>query len=139
MLMNLTEAHPLIRTELAMKNPNGGQQIRGLVDCVATLHFVSDEFVQHFSFPTRKLKVKTHVRFTDGQRVTFSTVVCEISFELARHEFRWTSFVLHDLRDLVLGLPWLNVELALLHFRNTRVFTLMDGTSIETQTQERRH
>jgi hypothetical protein len=45
MLMDLTEARPLIRTEPSVKTPNGGQQISGLVDCAATLDFVSKDFV----------------------------------------------------------------------------------------------
>jgi hypothetical protein len=40
--------------------------------------------------------------------------MCDITLELARHEFKWTYNVLHDLRDanLVLGLPWLDDEQA---------------------------
>jgi hypothetical protein len=41
LITDLTEARPLIRTELAVKTRNGGQLISGLVDCVATLDFVS--------------------------------------------------------------------------------------------------
>jgi hypothetical protein len=46
-----------------------------------------------------------------------------VTFELARHEFQRTFYVLHDLRvaDLVLGLPWLDDE----QFGTTRAFTLM--------------
>jgi hypothetical protein len=36
LLTDLTEARPLIRTELTVKNPDGGHQINGLVDCAAT-------------------------------------------------------------------------------------------------------
>jgi hypothetical protein len=42
---DLTEARPLIRTELTMKTPNGEHHITGLVDCAATLDFVSEDFV----------------------------------------------------------------------------------------------
>jgi hypothetical protein len=38
----------------------------------------------------------------------------------------------------VLDLPWLDGEDASLHFGTTRVFTLMDGTTVETQFEERR-
>jgi hypothetical protein len=37
-----------------------------------------------------------------------------------------------------LGLPWLDDEHSSLMFGSTRVFTLMDGTSLETQLEERR-
>jgi hypothetical protein len=37
-----------------------------------------------------------------------------------------------------MGLPWLDDEHASLQFGSTRVFTLMDGTSMETQLEERR-
>jgi hypothetical protein len=41
-----------------------------------------------------------------------SFAVCETTFELARHEFNRTFYVLRDLLnvDLVLGLPWLEDE-----------------------------
>jgi hypothetical protein len=47
---------------------------------------------------------------------------------------------LRDLRaaDLILGLPWLDDEHASLQFGATMVFTLMDGTTWETQQEERR-
>jgi methyl coenzyme M reductase subunit C len=67
--------------------------------------------VRRFSFSTRKSRTKTPVRLANGQRVTSSTV-CDITFELARHEFQRTFYVLSDLRvtNLVLGLPWLDNE-----------------------------
>jgi hypothetical protein len=37
-----------------------------------------------------------------------------------------------------MGLPWLDDEHASLQFGSTRVFTLMDGTTMETQLEERR-
>jgi hypothetical protein len=46
LLTNLTEASPLIRTELTVKTPDGGHHISGLVDCAATLDFVSEDFVR---------------------------------------------------------------------------------------------
>jgi hypothetical protein len=82
---------------------------------------------------------KTHVRLANGQRVTSSTV-CDVAFEIARHEFQGivTSYV--DLRaaDLIMGLPWLDDEQASLQFGSTMVFTLMDGTTVETTLEERR-
>jgi hypothetical protein len=39
MLNGLTEAHPLIRTELNVKTHDSGQLILGLVNCAATLDF----------------------------------------------------------------------------------------------------
>jgi hypothetical protein len=68
-----------------------------------------------------------------------SSTVCDVTFELARLEFQLTFYVLRDLRaaDLVLGLPWLDDEHASLQFGTTRVFTLMDGTAMETQIEER--
>jgi hypothetical protein len=38
----------------------------------------------------------------------------------------------------VFGLPWLYDEEATLLLGTTRVFTLMDGTTVETQVEERR-
>jgi hypothetical protein len=61
---------------------DGGKLISGLVDCVATLDFVSDDFVRRFSLPTMKPKAKTPARLANGQRVGFFTI-CEITFELA--------------------------------------------------------
>jgi hypothetical protein len=40
LLTDITEARPLIRTELTVKTNDGGHQIIGLVDCAATLDFV---------------------------------------------------------------------------------------------------
>jgi predicted aspartyl protease len=120
-----------------MKTHDGGQLISGLVDCAATLDFVSEEFVRRFASHTRKSQTKTPVRLANGQRVT-SSIVCDITFELARHEFQRTFNVLRDLRaaHMVLDLSWLDDELASLQFGTTRAFTLMYGTSMETQIQE---
>jgi hypothetical protein len=41
LLTDLTEARPLIRIEMGVKAFGGGQLISGLVDCAATLDFVS--------------------------------------------------------------------------------------------------
>jgi hypothetical protein len=122
-----------------VKTPYGGHQISGLVDCAATLDFVSEAFVRRFTLQTWKFAIKTPVRLANGQRVT-STTVCDITFELARHEFHRTFYVLRDLRtaNLILGLPWLDDEQASLHFGTTRIFTLMDGTAVETTLEERR-
>jgi hypothetical protein len=49
LLIDLTEARPLIRTELTVKTLDGGHQISGLVDCAATLDFVSEDFVRRFA------------------------------------------------------------------------------------------
>jgi hypothetical protein len=69
-----------------------------------------------------------------------SSTVCDIAFELARHEFRRTFCVLRDLRaaDLLLSLPWLDDEHASLLIGTTRAFTLMDGRAVETHIEERR-
>jgi hypothetical protein len=82
---------------------------------------------------------KTHGRLANGQRVTSSTV-CDVTFELARHEFHRTFCVLRDLRaaDLIMGLPRLDDAHASLQFGSTRVFTVMDGTTVETTLEERR-
>jgi hypothetical protein len=116
-----------------MKTPDGGHQISGLVDCASTLDFVFEDFVRRFALHTRKSLTKTHVRLANGQRVTASRV-CDVTFELACHEFQRTLYVLRDLRDadLILGLPWLNDEHASLQFGSTKVFTLIDGTTVET-------
>jgi hypothetical protein len=37
-----------------------------------------------------------------------------------------------------MGLPWLDDEHASLQFGTTRVFTLMDRTSVETELEDRR-
>jgi hypothetical protein len=122
-----------------MKTPYDRHQISGLVDCAATLDFVSEDFVRRFALQTRKFVTKTHARLANGQRVTSSTV-CDVTFELARHEFQRTFYVLRDLRavDSIPGLPWLDDEHASLQFGLTRVFTLMDGTTVETTLEERR-
>jgi hypothetical protein len=139
LLTDLTEARPLIRTELTVKNHDGGHHVSGLVDCAATLDFVSEDFVRRFALQTRKSPTKALVGLANGQRVTSSSV-CDVTFELARHEFQRSFYVLRDLRavDMVLGLPWLDEEQASLQFGTTRVFTLMDGTTVETQIEERR-
>jgi hypothetical protein len=69
--------------------------------------------------------------------VTLSTV-CDVTFELARHEFQRTFYVLRDLRavDLILGLPWLDDEQASLQFGTTMVFTLINGTTVNTQLEK---
>jgi hypothetical protein len=70
-----------------------------------------------------------------------SSIVCDITFELARPEFQRTFYVLRALRvanNLVLGLPWLDDEQASLQLGTTRVLTLMDGTTMDTQIEERR-
>jgi hypothetical protein len=139
LLTDLTETRPLIRTEQTLKTLDGGHQTIGLVDSAATLDFVFEDFVRRFALKTRKSVTKTHVRLANGQRVTSSTI-CDVSFELARHEFHRTFYVLRDLRaaDLVLGLPWLDDEHASLQFGSTRIFTLMDGTTVDTTLEERR-
>jgi hypothetical protein len=108
------------------------------VDCAGTLDFVSEDFIRRFALQTRKYVTKTHVRLANGQRVTSSTI-CDVTFELARHEFQRTLYVLRDLRavDLIMGLPWLDDEHASLQFGSTRVFTLMGGTTVETTLEER--
>jgi hypothetical protein len=133
LLTDLTEARPLIRTELTVKTRDGGHQIFGLVDCAATLDFVSEDSVRRFALHTRKSLTKTLVRLANGQRVTSSTV-CDVTFELARPEFQRNFYVLRDSRadDLVMGLPWLDDEHASLQFGSTLVFTPMDGTKMET-------
>jgi hypothetical protein len=132
LLIDLIEARPLIRTELTVKTPDGGHQIYGLVDCAATLDFVFEDFVRRFALQTRKSLTKTHVRLASGQRVTSSTV-CDVTFELARHEFQRTLYVLRDLcaADLILGLPWLDDEHASLQFGSTMVFTLNLWTALK--------
>jgi hypothetical protein len=82
LLIDLTEARPLIRTELTVKTLDGGHQINGLVDCTATLDFGFEDFVRRFTLLTRKSVTKTHVRLANGQRVTSSTI-CDVTFELA--------------------------------------------------------
>jgi hypothetical protein len=106
MLTDLTDARPLIRIELTVKTPNGEQLISGLVDCAAILDFVSEDFVRRFALQTGKSQTKTPDQLANGQRVTAS-IVCDITFELARHEFQRTSYVVRDLHaaELVLGLP----------------------------------
>jgi methyl coenzyme M reductase subunit C len=100
---------------------------------------VCEDFVRRFALQTRKSLTKTHVRLANGQRVTSSTV-CDITFELACHEFQRSFYVLHDLRGahLILGLPWHDDEHASLQFGTTTVFTLMDGTTVETHLEKRR-
>jgi hypothetical protein len=49
LLTDITEARPLIRTEVAVKTHDGGHQITGLVYCAATLDFVSEDLVRRFA------------------------------------------------------------------------------------------
>jgi hypothetical protein len=51
----LTEARPFNRTELNV-NFDGEQQLFGLVDCAATLDFVTNDFARHFSVPTQSIR-----------------------------------------------------------------------------------
>jgi hypothetical protein len=122
-----------------MKTLDGVELIFGLVDCAATLDFVSEDFVRRFALLTCKSLTKTPFRLANGHRVT-SSAVCDVTFELARHEFKRAFYVLSDLRaaDLVMGLPWLDDEQASLQFGTTRAFTLMDGTALATLLEERR-
>jgi hypothetical protein len=92
LLTDLTETHPLIRTTLNVKTHDGKQKNSELVDCAATLGFVSQDFVRRFSLSTRNFKAKTIVRHANGQRVTSSTA-SSITFEPARHEFQRTFYV----------------------------------------------
>jgi methyl coenzyme M reductase subunit C len=87
-----------------VKVVDGGHHITGLVDCVVTLDFDFEDFVRRFALQTRNSLTKTHVRLANGHRVTSSTV-CDVTFELARHEFQRTFYVLRDLRgaDLIMG------------------------------------
>jgi hypothetical protein len=48
MLNDLSEARPLTRAELKVKTRDGEKQISGLVDCAATLDFMSEAFVRRF-------------------------------------------------------------------------------------------
>jgi hypothetical protein len=110
-----------------------GQKIFGLVDYATTLDLVSEDFVQRISLQTHKSKV-TPFRLANGQRVTSSTL-CEITFELARHEFKRILYVLSDKRAcyVVLGLPCVDDEQSSILFDTTRIFTLMDGTTVKVQ------
>jgi hypothetical protein len=45
-LTDLTEARPLIQVKLTVKIHNFGHKTSGLVDCVAPLDFVSEDFVR---------------------------------------------------------------------------------------------
>jgi hypothetical protein len=50
----------------------------------------------------------------------------------------FTSYVILRAANLILGLPWLDDEQASLQFGSTWIFTLMDGTAVETTLEERR-
>jgi hypothetical protein len=123
----------------SMETPNGGQLIFGLVGCPATLDIVSEDFVNSFALKTRKSQAKIPIRLANGQLVAYS-IVCDIHFELVRHEFQRTFYVLRDLRvaDLVLCFPWVDDEHASSEFSTSRVFTLIDGTAVATQIEMRR-
>jgi hypothetical protein len=86
MFTDLTEARPLILIALTVRTPNGGYHFFGLVDCPATLDFVLGDFVRRVSLPILKYKIKTLIQLANGHCLASSTV-CEISFEMARHEF----------------------------------------------------
>jgi hypothetical protein len=118
-----------LNAELNVRTRDGGQSISGLLDYAATFDFMSEDFVRRFSLPTLKSKTKTPFRLANGQLVP-SSMVRDITFDLAKHEFKRIFNVLRDLRatNMVLALPWLDDEQASLQFGTTRVFTLMDGT-----------
>jgi hypothetical protein len=87
-----------------VKTRDGGSTLDfGLADCAVTLDFVFEDFVRRFALHTRQSLTKTPFRLANGQRVTSSTV-CDVTFELARHEFQRTFYVLRDLRaaDLIM-------------------------------------
>jgi hypothetical protein len=65
-LTDLTEARPLIHTELTVKTHDGGQLVTRLVDCAATLDFVCEEFVRRFALQSCKSPTTTHVRLANG-------------------------------------------------------------------------
>jgi hypothetical protein len=71
--------------------------------------------------------------------VTSSTVY-DITVDLVSHEFQRTFCELRDLRvvDVVFSLPWLDDEQTFFPIRHDTSFTLMDGTTVETQIEERR-
>jgi hypothetical protein len=138
MLTDLTGARTLIRNELTVKTLDDGQLVSGLVDCVATRDFVSKDFVRrYFALHIRKSQTKTPVRLANGQRVTSSTF-CDLTFEQAHHECQRTLYLLRELRavNMVLGLPWLDVEQASLQLGTKCVFTVMDGTAVEMKIEE---
>jgi hypothetical protein len=139
MLTDVMESRPLIRTELTCKAFDCEHLFSGLVDCAATLDFVSEDSVRRFSLTTRKFQPKTPGRVANGQCVRSSTVY-DINFELNRYEPQRNFYVLRYLRAayVVLGLPCLDDEYSSLHFGTTRGFTLMDGTTPETNIEERR-
>jgi hypothetical protein len=113
-LTDLIEAWPLIRNDKTMKNPNGGQLISGLVDCASTLDLVFEAFVRRLALQTRKSQTKTPVRLANGQRVTSSTV-CDITFELAQHEYQrtFTFYVIYALMIWCLVYPGLTMNMLL--------------------------
>jgi hypothetical protein len=86
-----------------VKTLDDGQLIFGQVDCAATLGFVSEDFVRRLALQTRKSPTKSHIRLANGQRATSSTV-CDVIFEMARHEFQRTFSVLRDLCVVRLGI-----------------------------------
>jgi hypothetical protein len=61
-----------------------------------------------------------------------------LSSSLVKNSFRRTFYVLRDSRvaNRVLGLPWLDDEQASSLFGTTSVFTLMDGTTMDTRIEE---
>jgi hypothetical protein len=54
MFTDLTEARPLIQTEVNVKIRHGIQKNSGLVDCATTLDFVSEEFASLFQLVSMK-------------------------------------------------------------------------------------
>jgi hypothetical protein len=63
-----------------------------------------------------------------------------LSSSLVKNSFRRTFYVLRDSRvaNMVVGLPWLDDEQAPPLFGTTSVFTLMDGTTMDTHIEERK-
>jgi hypothetical protein len=101
---------------LSVSTSDGQPHGLALVDCAATLDFVSEYFVTRIRLSIRKAPIEyVYVRLANGQRVSTSTL-CEVKIALAQCDF------VHTIRDLgaadiVLGLPWQDAK------QGTRTFS----------------
>jgi hypothetical protein len=61
-LSDHTEVRPLLQIDLSVSTSAGQRHTTLLVDCAATLNFVSEDFVTRMGLHTRKSTTKTPIR-----------------------------------------------------------------------------
>jgi hypothetical protein len=77
-LTDLSEIYPFSQIILSVFTSARQRQQPALVDCAATLDFVSKGFVTQMELKVRKSSTTTYVRLANGHRAA-STRVCDIT------------------------------------------------------------